>query len=292
MINRPWTQPIATPSTSISSTASGQGTFSTAMKSTNSTPTSAITEPTESSMPPVMMTKAWPIAKMPNRPTRLEVFEILIGSRKRGLMIATTTPTTMIRMKKAEIFLVHALTPFRAGCLPTASSNTFSSLNWSRSSMPQIRPSCMTAMRSETPISPPCRWRSSGPRRRHRRARASAGRSPPWRRHRCRASARRRSSPSASSPAIWRARPSADCRPTASRCGSRRCGALMPRLRRCASAVSASERVDTRKRAGVRARDWAARCFPRSASRAACPTPLRSSGTRKMPLATASAALG
>ena len=32
-------------------------------------------EPTDSSMPPVMMTKAWPIAKMPNRPTRLAVLD-------------------------------------------------------------------------------------------------------------------------------------------------------------------------------------------------------------------------
>ncbi|KUM26477.1 hypothetical protein AU467_21305 [Mesorhizobium loti] len=36
--------------------------------------------------------------------------------------------------------------------MPTASKSTFSWLKSSFSRMPEIRPSCMTAMRSETPI--------------------------------------------------------------------------------------------------------------------------------------------
>ena len=56
-------------------------------------------DPTESSMPPDMMTKAWPMAKMPNRPIRLAVLDRFIGDRKRGLMMATTVPTTRMRTR-------------------------------------------------------------------------------------------------------------------------------------------------------------------------------------------------
>ena len=53
--------------------------------STNSTPSSAIIEPTDSSMPPVMMTKPWAIENMPNRPIRLAVLARLLGDRNSGL---------------------------------------------------------------------------------------------------------------------------------------------------------------------------------------------------------------
>jgi hypothetical protein len=75
------------------------------MKSTNKTPNKAISEPRESSMPPVMMTTASPMPRMPNRPTGLAVLAIFIGSRKRGLMIAKTAPTTMIRIRSPASFL-------------------------------------------------------------------------------------------------------------------------------------------------------------------------------------------
>ena len=39
-------------------------------------------EPTDSSIPPVMITKPWPIENMPKRPTRLAVFAMLIGRKE------------------------------------------------------------------------------------------------------------------------------------------------------------------------------------------------------------------
>ncbi len=44
-----------------------------------------ITEPEDSSMPPVMMTRAWPMAKIANRPTRLAVLARFTGDRNRLL---------------------------------------------------------------------------------------------------------------------------------------------------------------------------------------------------------------
>ena len=49
----------------------GQGTPLLAIKSTKITPRMAIIEPTDNSMPPVMITKPWPMAKMPNRPDQI-----------------------------------------------------------------------------------------------------------------------------------------------------------------------------------------------------------------------------
>ena len=71
----------------------------------NSTPSNAITEPTDSSIPPMMMTKASAMEKMPNNPTWLAVFERLPASRNRGLMKATTAPTTRIRTSRLRSFL-------------------------------------------------------------------------------------------------------------------------------------------------------------------------------------------
>ena len=68
------------------------------------TPSSAMIEPTDSSMPPVMITKPWPIENIPKRPTRLAVLAMLIGERNSGLMIATTAPTTMISTRRPRSF--------------------------------------------------------------------------------------------------------------------------------------------------------------------------------------------
>src|SRR5690349_24688452 len=68
------------------------------------TPSSAKTEPIDRSMPPVMMTKPSPIENMPNRPIRLAVLARFTGDRKRGLMMATTAPTTRIRMQRPRSF--------------------------------------------------------------------------------------------------------------------------------------------------------------------------------------------
>ncbi len=74
------------------------------MRSTKITPNKAKIDPTERSMPPVMMTKPWPIANRPNSPIRFAVFARLIGEMKRGLRIATTVPTTRMRMKRPRSF--------------------------------------------------------------------------------------------------------------------------------------------------------------------------------------------
>jgi len=74
------------------------------MRSMNRTPSSAIIEPTESSMPPVMITKAWAIENSPNSPTRFAVLAMLMVERKRGLISATTAPTTMMRTSSPRSF--------------------------------------------------------------------------------------------------------------------------------------------------------------------------------------------
>src|SRR5262245_33542999 len=75
------------------------------MRSMNTAPSSAAIAPTDNSMPPVRMTNASPIAMMPNSPTWLAVFETLAARRKRGLMMATTVPTTRISTSSPTSFL-------------------------------------------------------------------------------------------------------------------------------------------------------------------------------------------
>src|SRR5260221_105165 len=96
---------MMTPMTITISTAKPQGTPRRPIRSTKITPRSAMTEPTESSIPPVMMTKASAIENSPKSPIRLPVLERLIGDRKRGLMSATTVPTTRMRMRRPRSFL-------------------------------------------------------------------------------------------------------------------------------------------------------------------------------------------
>ena len=73
------------------------------------TPSSANIEPTDSSMPPVMMTKPSPIENMPNRPIRLAVLTRLIGDRKRGLMMRDDGADDEDQDEEAEV-LLHAST--------------------------------------------------------------------------------------------------------------------------------------------------------------------------------------
>ena len=145
VMRNPCARPISTPSASIRIATTGQN-MPSATSETKSTPRSAITEPTESSMPPVMITKPCPIANRPKRPTRFAVLARLIGDRKRGLISATMVPTTRISTRRPRSFFCMPQLP------PTASSSTRSSENSGRSRVPAIRPSCITAMRSLTPI--------------------------------------------------------------------------------------------------------------------------------------------
>ena len=114
VISSPCVRPSIIASTSISADAAGHGMFWVAMKSTNSAPISAITEPTDSSMPPVRMTMDCPSADNPNMPTRLAVLAILIGNMKRGLIIVTTAPDRQNEDQQAQIFLGHSMFPMGA----------------------------------------------------------------------------------------------------------------------------------------------------------------------------------
>src|SRR5262245_5040790 len=68
------------------------------------TPSSAKIDPTERSMPPVMMTNPSPSENRPNRPIRLAVLARLSGDRKRGFKNATTAPTTRISRNRPRSF--------------------------------------------------------------------------------------------------------------------------------------------------------------------------------------------
>src|SRR4051812_42679022 len=67
-------------------------------------PRRAKTEPTDSSMPPVMMTNPSPMENRPKSPMRLAVLAMLMGERKRGFRIAVTVPTTKIRTRSPRSF--------------------------------------------------------------------------------------------------------------------------------------------------------------------------------------------
>ena len=82
-------------------------------------------EPTESSMPPVMMTKAWASENRPNRPIRLAVLDRLIGDRKRGLMMRDGGADDEDQEEEAQIFLQHCRSQSQLQASPTASCSTF-----------------------------------------------------------------------------------------------------------------------------------------------------------------------
>ena len=72
----------------------------------SSTPSSAIIEPTDSSMPPVMITSPSPMLKIPNAPICRARFCRLIASRKFGLMIETMMQRTISRTKMPSSFFI------------------------------------------------------------------------------------------------------------------------------------------------------------------------------------------
>ena len=108
-------------------------------RSTNSTPSSAIIEPTDSSMPPVMMTKACADGEDAEQADQIGGVGQVDRRRKSGLMIATTVPTTRMRTKQSEIFLQHVHSISIQARSPTASCSTFCSLNCARSRKPLMR---------------------------------------------------------------------------------------------------------------------------------------------------------
>ena len=58
-------------------------------------------------MPPVMITKPWPMAKSPKRPTRFAVLARLIGDRNRGLMQRDDRADHQDQDQEPEVLLLH-----------------------------------------------------------------------------------------------------------------------------------------------------------------------------------------
>src|SRR3954470_20426069 len=80
-----------------------------------SPPRSANDDPTERSMPPVMMTSPSPRLKMPNAPINRAVFCRLAGDRNRGLSAVTIAHNTTSSRKIATsfLFVIRTLTGLR-----------------------------------------------------------------------------------------------------------------------------------------------------------------------------------
>ena len=64
-------------------------------------------EPTDSSMPPMMMTKASAMAKMPNSPTWLAVLERLIGEQKARIDEGDDRADHQDQDEQAQVFFVQ-----------------------------------------------------------------------------------------------------------------------------------------------------------------------------------------
>ena len=182
-------------------------------------------EPTDSSMPPVMMTKAWPMENMPNRPIRLAVLAMLIGRQEARVDDRDHGADHQDQDEQTEVFLVHAhrpsspLTPLSWRRLPTASCRMLSSLNSLRSRKPLIAPSCITAIAVADAdhllhVAGDHQDGDAGIGQRRasaRRSRFLAPTSMP------RVGSSKMMTRGLHRSAIWRARPSAGCRRTASR---------------------------------------------------------------------------
>ena len=95
----------------ISTSASGQGTLVVDEQVDEEHAEQRDHRADRSSMPPVMMTKPWPIAKRPNRPIRLAVLARLIGDRKRGLMMRDDRADHQDQDEKPEVLLQHRAPP-------------------------------------------------------------------------------------------------------------------------------------------------------------------------------------
>ena len=87
-------------------TAAGQAQCHSVSAMTSSMPLSASIEPTERSMPPVMMTRPRPMLKIPNSPMILDVLMRLAWERKRGFWAVVTPHNTSRRIKIPSSFFI------------------------------------------------------------------------------------------------------------------------------------------------------------------------------------------
>ena len=119
------------------------------------TPSSANTEPTDRSMPPVMMTKPSPIENRPNSPTRLAVLREVDRRQEARIEDGDHGGDHQDQDEEAEVLLEHCLSPISVLQCCAADGEPHHVLLAelrARSRKPLIRPSCITAMRSLTPI--------------------------------------------------------------------------------------------------------------------------------------------
>src|SRR5215213_1861402 len=104
VMSRPCSAPSVIAMQMMTMTATGAGQPHSVNIIEMSTPSRARTEPTERSMPPVMMTIPRPMLKMPYMPICRAVFCRLVGERNWGLSIATTMHSTTSRMNMPSSF--------------------------------------------------------------------------------------------------------------------------------------------------------------------------------------------
>ena len=69
----------------------------------------AIIEPTDRSMPLVMMTRPAPRLKMPNRPIMFAMFTRLVSEKKRGFSNPVTAHITTSKIKMPSSFFIFKL---------------------------------------------------------------------------------------------------------------------------------------------------------------------------------------
>src|SRR5215216_5553437 len=106
VISSPCIKPSAIAIRIIEKTAAAAGQRQSVNIIDSRTPSSANTEPTERSMPPVMMTTPRPILNMPYVPTSRAMFCRFAAPRNRGLIAATTRHKTTNSMKIPSSFFI------------------------------------------------------------------------------------------------------------------------------------------------------------------------------------------
>lgn len=104
VMNSPCIHPRPAAIATTANTAKPDGHFFWVKKMESKIPTSAMMDPTDKSMPLVMMTMPAPMLKIPNMPINREMFCRFEETRKRGLIMATTAQSNINRMKIPSSF--------------------------------------------------------------------------------------------------------------------------------------------------------------------------------------------
>src|SRR5438128_7105120 len=114
--SKPWIAPRHAPTVRAAASATPAGQRHSTSIIDSSTPSRAQIDPTDRSMPPVMMTMPTPMLKMPYVPTRRLTFCRFATLRNWGLASATTAHRTVSSSATAMSFLVMVdAEPWRSG---------------------------------------------------------------------------------------------------------------------------------------------------------------------------------